>query len=83
MTRKASTAADPPEAPAPTVWTAAQQQSLEAALVAHPAGKPDQTPSERWRAIGKAVDGKTTKECIARYKALAALVKAKKSAGRT
>jgi hypothetical protein len=58
------------------VWTAAEQQSLEAAMIAHPTPQYD-TPSARWRAIGKAVDGKTAKQCLARYKAIAALVKAR------
>jgi curved DNA-binding protein CbpA len=72
---KAAAAASsaPPEVEG--VWSVAQQKALEAAMVAHPAGNSD--PSARWRAIGKTVDGKTAKECLARYKSIRAAVKAR------
>jgi curved DNA-binding protein CbpA len=57
-------------------WTAEEQSALEVALVQHPASG-FETPSLRWKAIGKAVDGKTAKQCLVRYKAIAAAVKAK------
>jgi curved DNA-binding protein CbpA len=62
------------------VWTAAQQGAFEAALASHPSG-PGVDPSDRWRAIGKAVAGKSAKQCLARYKAIAAVVKAQRKEG--
>ena len=60
-------------------WTDSQQQALEAALAAHPAVPGD--PSARWKAIGKAVEGKSAKQCLARFKTLRAALKARHEQG--
>lgn len=57
------------------VWTAQEQKLFEQALKTYPS-----SASDRWDRISDCVPGRTKKECIARYKELAALVKAKKSA---
>jgi len=49
-------------------WTAAQQASLEAGLREHPASL---GAAARWKAIASGVEGKTTRECVARFKSLA------------
>jgi len=54
-------------APADDIWSDAQQKQLEAALAANPASM---ETNERWKAIAAAVDGKTKKECVARFKLL-------------
>ena len=50
------------------VWTQEEQQKLEAALRTFPKSMP---PNERWTAIAGAV-GKTKKQCVTRFKQLAA-----------
>lgn len=54
-------------APADDIWSDAQQKQLEAALAANPASM---ETNERWKAIAAAVEGKTKKECVARFKLL-------------
>lgn len=54
------------------VWTAQQQAALEAALKQFPSSMDKQ---ERWRSIAAAVEGKTKKQCVARFKELRALAK--------
>ena len=53
-------------------WTNEQQTSLEQALRAVPKDLP---PTDRWMKIGNLVEGKTAKECLARYKDLARIAK--------
>lgn len=60
---------------ASNVWTAHEQKLFEQALKTYPA-----SAANRWDSISECVPGRTKKDCIARYKELAALVKAKKSA---
>lgn len=62
------------KAPAMDVWSPEQQKQLETALRTVPA-----TDAQRWEKIASAVDGKTKKECVKRYKHLAELVKQSKS----
>ncbi|CAK9034707.1 DnaJ homolog subfamily C member 2 (Gliosarcoma-related antigen MIDA1) (Zuotin-related factor 1) [Durusdinium trenchii] len=52
-------------------WTQQQQQALEEALQKFPSSM---EKNERWKAIAKSVDGKTKKECVARFKFLRAKV---------
>ena len=57
-------------AAAPTdddAWTPVQQKQLEAALRKHPATL---SANERWTLIAGDVEGKTKKQCAARFKAL-------------
>merc|ERR1712194_979878 len=53
--------------PEEEIWTAAQQKQLEGALVKYPNTMP---LAERWTAIAGEVEGKTKKQCAARFKAL-------------
>jgi len=54
-------------------WTQVQQKSLEQAIKQFPKGTP-----ERWDRISGKVQGKSTEECIQRFKHLAEMVKARK-----
>eukprot|EP00966_Prymnesium_polylepis_P114477 2645448-Prymnesium_polylepis.1 len=54
-------------------WSAAQQKALETALSKFPGTAP-----ERWTRIAEEVPGKTSGECISRYKSLAAALKARR-----
>lgn len=49
------------------IWTSEQQKALEKALVEFPASI---AANERWTKIGEAVEGKTKKQCVARFKFL-------------
>jgi len=51
-------------------WTALQQRQLETALKLT-----NVKDSERWEKIAKAVEGKTKKQCVKRYKELAQMIK--------
>jgi DnaJ family protein C protein 2 len=57
-------------------WTADEQMHLEKALKTFPKS----LGKERWTMIAQAVEGKTKKECVARFKEIRALVKAKAAA---
>ncbi len=57
------------------VWSEEQQKSLETALKNHPSSL---SANERWTNIAKEVPGKNKKQCVDRYKYLAALIKNKK-----
>ena len=59
-------------------WTDAQQKALETALRKYPTSM---EKAERWKLIGEAVPGKSTKACAARCRELAG--RAKKSSSRT
>merc|ERR1712142_126439 len=54
-------------------WTQGQQKSLEQAIKQFPKGTP-----ERWERIAGKVHGKSSDDCIQRFKYLAQVVKAKK-----
>mmetsp|Transcript_10573 Transcript_10573/g.17253 ORF Transcript_10573/g.17253 Transcript_10573/m.17253 type:complete len:570 (+) Transcript_10573:45-1754(+) len=62
-------------APSEAVWSNEQQAALEAALKKFPASM---DKNERWKSIAAAVEGKSKKECVARFKELRAKVLAKK-----
>jgi len=55
-------------------WTVDEQKLLEQALKTYSAQDPD-----RWGRVASCLPGRSKKECMARYKELAALVKAKKA----
>ena len=55
------------------IWTQVQQKSFEQAIKQFPKGTP-----ERWERIAGKVQGKSTEECIQRFKFLAEKVKAKR-----
>lgn len=57
------------------IWTEDQQKALETALKRHPSSL---SANERWTNISKEVPGKNRKQCVDRYKHLAALIKTKK-----
>lgn len=57
------------------VWSEEQQKALETALKKHPSSL---SANERWGNIAKEVPGKNKKQCVDRYKYLAALIKNKK-----
>ena len=57
-------------------WTGAEQKALEHALSVVAKDLP---PTERWQQIGTMVEGRTAKECVARYKELADAAKKKKA----
>ncbi len=46
-------------------WTTEQQRELEQALTDFPA---TMEKNERWKSIAATVNGKTVKQCVARYK---------------
>ena len=50
-------------------WSRDQQQQLENALRAFPASNFSNS-KERWKEIAKVVEGKSMKECVARYKSI-------------
>ncbi len=52
---------------ADAAWSAAQQAQLDAALLKFPASM---DKNERWKAIGREVEGKGKRECVARFKML-------------
>jgi hypothetical protein len=52
-------------------WTAAQQRALEHAISVV---QKDLAPTERWSQIAAMVEGRTTKECVARYKVIVAVL---------
>lgn len=56
------------------VWTQAQQQSLESAIIKYP----KTVAFDRWQKIADSVPGKTKEECLTRYKYLVELVKKQK-----
>ena len=58
-------------------WQESQQKQLEEALRTFGS---TMEKNERWRCIAKAVNGKTKKECVARYKELRAQLKKKRAA---
>lgn len=47
------------------MWSTEQQSELEKALAKYP---PSLDPATRWRMIASEVQGKTPKECLARFK---------------
>ena len=55
-------------------WTDKEQKLLEQALKKYPKDLP---PKERWTKISEAVPGKTPKQCLARFKYIASLLKKK------
>ena len=55
-------------------WKDEDQKNLEKALKKYPASIP---ANERWSSIASEVPGKTKKECVERYKYLAAMIKKK------
>jgi len=55
-------------------WTVEEQKLLEQGLKTYPA-----TDTERWSHIAECIPGRTKKECMLRFKDLAAAVKAKKA----
>jgi len=67
-----------PKAPVVAPWDPEQQKQLEAAIKKHPnvAGA---SATDRWASISGEVEGKTKKECIARYKEIVQLLKKKQS----
>ena len=67
---KAPEKADQPDA---DVWTNEQQKQMENGMKEIPASVPTK---ERWIQIAEGVDGKTAKECFARFKELCAKAKA-------
>ncbi|GMT25296.1 hypothetical protein PFISCL1PPCAC_16593, partial [Pristionchus fissidentatus] len=63
--------------PAPEAsWSTEEQRKLEVSLKSIPASDPD-----RWTRIAEAVETKSKKECITRYKYIVDLVKKNKAAG--
>ncbi|KAJ1457467.1 hypothetical protein M885DRAFT_461928 [Pelagophyceae sp. CCMP2097] len=59
-------------------WSRDDQLRFESALAANPAS-PDQDAKARWRTIAACLGDKTPKQCLARYKQIAAMVKASRS----
>jgi len=57
------------------VWSGEQQKALEQALARYPSS----IGVERWDKIATDVPGKTKKECVARFKYLAEMLKAQKA----
>lgn len=57
-------------------WTCEQQRALEHALGIVPKDLP---AADRWQQIGAMVEGRTAKECVARYKELAQVAKEKRA----
>lgn len=60
----------------PNPWSTEEQQLLEQALKTYPAA----LGAERWEKISECVPSRSKKECMKRYKELAEMVKAKKTA---
>ena len=62
-------------------WTAAQQAALEKGLKTFPSSL---KPQERWTKIAEGVEGRSMRECVARFKALraAAMARRKAAAGK-
>lgn len=58
-------------------WTDAQQKQLEDALRKFPASLP---AKDRWKLIAGEVEGKSMKECVARFKGLRAALQQKSDA---
>ncbi len=56
-------------------WTSEQQKELEKALTDFPV---TMEKNERWKSIAANVNGKTLKECVARYKWLREQLKSRK-----
>ena len=54
-------------------WTNSQQSAMEAAMKKFPGTMP---AKERWIAIAELVEGKTAKDCFARFKSIVAKLKA-------
>lgn len=73
--KKASEPAKAAAEPAADTWTAEQQKQMENGMREVPASVPTK---ERWLKIAEGVDGKSAKECFARYKELVAKAKAAK-----
>jgi DnaJ family protein C protein 2 len=57
-------------------WSSEQDQQLQEALSKYPA---TMEKNERWTAIAKAVQDKTKKECVQRFKAIREAIKAKEN----
>ena len=70
---EAKAAAKPAEQPAADAWTNEQQKQMEKGMREVPASVPTK---ERWIKIAEGVDGKSAKECFARFKELCAKTKA-------
>lgn len=68
-----------PVAPAVS-WSPEQQKQLEIAIKKYP-NTAGASSGDRWVLIAGDVDGKTKKECVARYKEIAALVKKQRGSG--
>jgi len=68
------------DAIAEVVWSEEEHGQLEAALKANPA---TMEKNERWRKISAAVQTKSKKECVARYKYIRAQILAKKKVAQT
>ncbi|CAN0203973.1 unnamed protein product, partial [Laminaria digitata] len=78
----ASTVTSAPERPSrrqpkEDVWSQAQQQQLETALIRFPMGM---DKNERWASISAAVPGKSKKQCVERFKFVKTQLVAKKKA---
>jgi len=61
------------------IWTPEQQKQLEAALLKYPA---TMGTNERWTAIASDVEGKTKKQCAARFKMLREQLLKEQAAGK-
>ncbi|GFH52711.1 hypothetical protein CTEN210_09187 [Chaetoceros tenuissimus] len=57
-----------------TEWTGDQDKQLQAALAKYPSSM---DKNERWSSIAKEVEGKTKKDCVARFKAIREALKKK------
>jgi len=61
----------------PRPWTRDEQKLLEQALKTYTAAS---NPKDRWEKIAGAIKGRSKRDCVIRYKELAAAIKAKKAA---